>query len=74
MKRVFFFLIAGVLSAQVTYDQLRKAAPGNWLHYNGQYHSQRHSLLDQVNTRNAKKLAAQWIYHVPEARRLETVP
>jgi alcohol dehydrogenase (cytochrome c) len=74
MKRVFFFLIAGVLSAQVTYDQLRKAPPDNWLHYNGQYHSQRHSLLDQVNTRNAKKLVAQWIYHIPEARRLESVP
>ncbi len=74
MKRVFFFLIAGVLSAQVTYDQLRKAAPDTWLHYNGQYNSQRHSLLDQVNTRNAKKLAAQWIHHIPEARRLESVP
>ena len=62
------------LQAQVTYEDLKKADPKEWLHYNGQYHSQRHSLLKQVHTGNVKNLAAKWIYHVRGAERLESVP
>ncbi|MBI3683723.1 MAG: PQQ-dependent dehydrogenase, methanol/ethanol family [Acidobacteria bacterium] len=62
------------LHAQVTYDDLLKADPKNWLHYSGQYHSQRHSLLKQIDTGNIKTLSAAWIYHIEGARRLESVP
>ena len=60
--------------AQVTYPDLLKADPKNWLHYNGQYHSQRHSGLRQVTVENVKKLVPKWMYHVAGARRLESVP
>jgi alcohol dehydrogenase (cytochrome c) len=60
--------------AQVTYEDLRTAAPQNWLSYSGSYHAQRHTSLDQVNTSNTKDLTAAWLYHVPGASRLETVP
>ncbi len=46
------FLLAVAAYGQVTYDDLLKADPKAWLHYNGQYHSQRHSLLKQINTAN----------------------
>ena len=67
-------LIAAPLAAQVTYDQLLNPKPENWVHYSGSYNSQRHSALKQVTTANAKDLTAQWIFHVPEASRLESVP
>jgi alcohol dehydrogenase (cytochrome c) len=67
-------LCAAALMAQVTYEDLRKADPKNWLHYNGQYHSQRHSLLKQIHTGNAKDISAKWIFGIPGARRLESVP
>lgn len=66
--------LATLAPAQVTYDDLKKADPRNWLHYNGQYHSQRHSLLKQIHLGNVRNLVPQWIYHVNEARRLESVP
>jgi alcohol dehydrogenase (cytochrome c) len=71
----FALLLAAPLAlAQVTPDDLRKADPQNWLHYSGQYHSHRHSLLDQVSTRTVKNLVPQWIYHMRGANRLESVP
>lgn len=72
--RFLAFLLAGVAVGQVTYNDLVKADPKVWLHYNGQYHSQRHSLLKQINTSTVKDLSAAWMFHVPEARRLESVP
>ncbi|HUQ95887.1 MAG TPA: PQQ-dependent dehydrogenase, methanol/ethanol family [Bryobacteraceae bacterium] len=74
MKKALLVLCAGALAAQVGYEDLKKADPRNWLHYSGQYHSQRHTLLNQVNTGNVKQLAAKWIHHIPESRRLESVP
>ncbi|MBL8179964.1 MAG: PQQ-dependent dehydrogenase, methanol/ethanol family [Bryobacterales bacterium] len=74
MKLPALLAAALVLHAQVSYQDLKNAGPANWLHYNGQYHSQRHSLLKQVNTANVKNLAAQWIYHLRGAERLESVP
>ncbi|MBI3209887.1 MAG: PQQ-dependent dehydrogenase, methanol/ethanol family [Candidatus Solibacter usitatus] len=62
------------MSAQVTTDDLKRAAPSDWLHYSGQYHSQRHSLLRQVDTANVKHLVPAWIYNIRGARRLESVP
>ena len=65
----------GVLAqAQVTYEQLRQPDPKNWLHYSGQYHAQRHSGLKQIDAATVKDLVSAWMYHVPNARRLESVP
>jgi alcohol dehydrogenase (cytochrome c) len=61
-------------SAQVTYDHLVKSDPANWLTYNGPYNGQRHSLLKQIHTGNVRGLVPQWIYHVPNSNRLESVP
>jgi alcohol dehydrogenase (cytochrome c) len=66
--------------AQVTDQDLLKAAPQNWLTYSGSFSSQRHSLLKQINKDNAHTLVPKWIYHVPTAsaitwpNRLETSP
>lgn len=76
MKRTFGvgFLVAAAGVAQVTYEDLRKADPRNWLSYSGTYNSHRHSLLDQVQTGNVGNLVAAWVYHIPGASRLESVP
>ncbi|MBM3724724.1 MAG: PQQ-dependent dehydrogenase, methanol/ethanol family [Acidobacteria bacterium] len=75
MKTLCLAVAAAALAqSQVTYDHLLRADPKNWLHYSGQYHAQRHSLLKQVTTANAHQLSAKWIYHVDGARRLESVP
>src|SRR2546426_2610488 len=71
------FCCAGWLlpaAAQVTYQDLKKADPHNWLTYSGSYSSQRHSLLTQIHTGNVRTIAPKWIFHVPKEERLEGVP
>ena len=63
-----------LLSAQVTDKKLLEANAANWLHYNGSYDSRRHSPLKQVNVTNVDGLVPKWIFHVPGARNLQTVP
>ncbi len=48
--------------AQVTYDRILNAAeePENWLTYNGDYSSQRHSTLDQITPANVDDLEVKW--------------
>jgi alcohol dehydrogenase (cytochrome c) len=67
-------MVAAGAIAQVTYDDLLKADPRNWLSYSGSYYAQRHSLLDHINRSNVADLVAQWVYHIPGASRLESVP
>ena len=74
MKRAVWFLAAAPLVAQVTYDQILKADPKDWLTYHGPYHAKRHSELKQIHTGNVDRLAAAWIYNIPGATRLESVP
>ena len=75
MKTIFLAMtVTASLAAQVTYDQILKADPKDWLTYQGSYDSKRHSLLKQIHTGNVKNLAAAWIYHVPSASMLESVP
>src|SRR5262245_48495131 len=75
MKRVLtLILVAATGPAQVTYEDLRKADPSNWLSYSGSYHAQRHSLLKQIHTGNIEDLVAKWVYHIPGASRLESIP
>ncbi|MEO8596069.1 MAG: PQQ-dependent dehydrogenase, methanol/ethanol family [Candidatus Solibacter sp.] len=65
---------AAALSAQVTDAQLRDARPEGWFQYNGSYDSRRHSPLRDVNTATVNGLVPKWIYHMPNAARLQTVP
>ena len=46
------------LRAQVTYDRILRSAdePQNWLTYNGNYSSQRHSGLEQITRDNVDDL------------------
>src|SRR5580704_12180602 len=72
MKRraSLLMLVAGSLSAQVSFDRLLNAdkEPHNWLTYSGSFMSQRHSPLTQVTPENVKNLELQWVY---QARSLE---
>jgi len=65
---------AALAPAQVSYEQIRKADPRNWLTYLGPYHGQRHSLLTQIDRSNVHRLTPQWIYPIKDANRLESVP
>jgi alcohol dehydrogenase (cytochrome c) len=67
-------LAAQVTDAQLRETQLKEAQAGNWLSYNGSYDSRRHSPLKQVNTGTIDALVPKWVYHVPGASRLQTVP
>src|SRR5437867_9331958 len=71
---LFFLLAAASAPGQVTYQQLLKAAPENWLTYSGSYNSRRHSALKRIHTGNVRDLAAKWIYHIRGAEELESVP
>jgi alcohol dehydrogenase (cytochrome c) len=77
MKRAALSLVLGIalpLAAQVTQRQLEQPLGSDWLHYNGAYNSQRHSELKQITHSNIRSLVNQWVYHVPGASNLESVP
>ena len=60
----------------ITWERLVNAAdePENWLMYSGTLDSQRHSLLDRINTENVSELEMKWAYQIPVIDRAETVP
>jgi alcohol dehydrogenase (cytochrome c) len=77
MKRAVLGLVLGMampLAAQVTEKQLEQPPGSDWLHYNGAYNSQRHSELNQIKRSNISSLVSKWVYHVPGATNLESVP
>src|SRR5215204_1032425 len=43
-------------AAEVTFERLRNPEPHNWLMVHRDYTSQRHSVLDQINTSNVKNM------------------
>src|ERR1035437_1337486 len=69
-------LIAGSLSAQVTFDRLVNAGkePQNWLTYSGNMMSQRYSPLDQVTPQNVKNLELKWVYQTRSLEKFEATP
>jgi len=78
MRRLaWLFLLPTLLlgaDRQVSYQDLKTAAPGDWLTYSGSYNSQRYSRLKQIHTGNVQALAPAWIFHVSNEERLECVP
>src|ERR1700739_3524663 len=75
MKRfATFLLVAAALSAQVSFDRIRKADPGSWLTYSGNYEAHRFSPLAQLTPANVAGLKPVWIYQMPGSGRFETTP
>src|ERR1700681_1592030 len=69
-------LIAGTLSAQVSFDRLVNAGkePQNWLTYSGNLMSQRYSPLDQVTPQNVKNLELKWVFQARSLEKFEATP
>ncbi len=63
-------------SGPVTYEHLlqAEAAPENWLMYAGQYSSQRHSRLTQIDQVNVADLEVKWAYQLRTLADVETSP
>jgi alcohol dehydrogenase (cytochrome c) len=78
MKRraSLLMLVAGSLSAQVSFDRLLNAdkEPHNWLTYSGSMMSQRYSPLTQVTPQNVKNLELQWVYQARSLEKFEATP
>jgi alcohol dehydrogenase (cytochrome c) len=78
MKRraSLLMLVAGSLSAQVSFDRLLNAdkEPHNWLTYSGSMMSQRYSPLTQVTPQNVKNLELEWVYQARSLEKFEATP
>ena len=63
-------------AAQVSYSQLVATddEPADWLHYNGNYRSERYSRLDRITPGNVSRLRPAWIYQTGTAGRVEVTP
>lgn len=74
--KILLLIFCTPAHAQVTYDRLVNSAkePQNWLIYSGSYDGHRHSVLDQINTTNARSLVAKWVYQTAATGKLETTP
>jgi alcohol dehydrogenase (cytochrome c) len=73
-RTVIVVACALTLSAQVTDKILQEGSTNEWLHYNGTYNSRRFSPLNQINAGTIDRLVPKWIFHVPNARALQSVP
>ena len=54
-------------------ERILDPLPGDWPTYNGSVSANRHSALDQINTRNVSRLSLQWTYTLPHIG-LQTTP
>jgi alcohol dehydrogenase (cytochrome c) len=62
--------------AQISFDRILHASqePQNWLTYHGTLQGQRYSLLNQINTNNAKDLELKWAFPVRSLDSFQTTP
>jgi alcohol dehydrogenase (cytochrome c) len=67
-------LLAAALHGQVSYQDILQSPGQDWLTYAGSYNGWRYSPLKQITVENARHLAPQWVYHVPNARGLRSSP
>ena len=61
----------------VTADDLASglgADPTRWLHYSGDYTSQRHSPLSQITPQNVRGLTPQWVFQTETLGKFEATP
>ena len=66
-------LLTGFSQAQtpreITFDEIARPNPGEWPSYNGLLSANRHSPLDQINTRNVASLAPVWTHEMGASAR-----
>ena len=71
-------LLTGFSQAQtpreITFDEIARPRPGEWPSYNGQLSANRHSPLDQINTRNVATLEPAWTHEMGGERALQITP
>ena len=71
-------LLTGFSQAQtpreITFDEIARPRPGEWPSYNGQLSANRHSPLDQINTRNVATLEPEWTHEMGGERALQITP
>ena len=60
----------------VTFERLLNAAaePHNWLTYSGDYHSNRHTTLDQITPGNVDDLEVRWVFQAQSLQVFQTTP
>ena len=60
----------------VTFDRILNAAsePHNWLTYSGDYDSQRHTTLDQIDPTNVDELELKWVFQAQSLQVFQTSP
>ncbi len=65
-----------VPSPNVSFERLRQSnnEPHNWLTYSGSLASQRHSLLTQIQPRNARDLELKWVFQSRSLERHQVTP
>jgi alcohol dehydrogenase (cytochrome c) len=66
-QRIHLLRVAGDKFREVTSES-------NWATYNGNASGNRYTTLEQINKRNIGRLAAKWIFTMPDVARLETTP
>lgn len=76
LRPLVLFSLAGLLPAQVTYDQILHAnrEPQNWLTYSGGYAGQRYSGLSALTRANVGNLELKWVYHPKYSDKMEATP
>ena len=72
--KLLLLLLPLACAAQVTPAAIGNSPNADWLTYNGDYASTRHSSLHQITPANAKDLVAKWVYRLDGAKRLQVSP
>jgi alcohol dehydrogenase (cytochrome c) len=62
------------LPRAITFDDIARPKPGEWPSYNGLLSANRHSPLDQINTRTVAKLEPKWTHEMGGTRALQMTP
>ena len=71
---IICFMLSALANAQVPYQRIANAEPGDWLTYSGNYQAHRFSPLNQITPDNVAKLKVTWLYQAQEKGYLETSP
>lgn len=75
MRRIFAALgFAGVLSAQVTFEQIKAGANSDWLTFQGDLRGYRYSPLKQINRANVAQLQPLWVHQLDKTDKFEASP
>jgi alcohol dehydrogenase (cytochrome c) len=62
------------LPREITFDEIAHPKPGEWPSYNGLLSANRHSPLDQINTKTVAKLEPKWTHEMGGRRALQMTP